>query len=73
MVRDADFLRRFEDDLARKEGRVPYDRAMKLCDALWREAINLGVFPGTDPLAGIEADIRLAKVLNSCSKKSSRT
>jgi hypothetical protein len=72
MVRDADFLGRFEDDLARKEGRFPYGRAMKLCNALWREARNLGVYPGPDPLSGLEADIRLAKVLNSCSKKSSR-
>jgi len=29
MIRHTEILRRFEDDLARKEGRVPYARAMR--------------------------------------------
>ena len=65
-------LRRFEDDSARKEGRIPFARAMKIFSSLWQEAKVLGIFPGKDPLAGIDVDIRLAKVLNSCSKKSSQ-
>ncbi len=72
MVKHPEVLKKFEDDLARKEGRIPYVRAMKVFSALWHEARTLGVYPGQDPLAGIETDIRLAKVLNSCSKKSSR-
>jgi len=72
MIRHTEILRRFEDDLARKEGRVPYARAMRIFTSLWQEAKDLGVFPGKDPLAGIEVKIRLAKVLNSCSKKSSQ-
>jgi len=72
MVQNPDILRRFEDDLARKEGRIPYARAMKIFSSLWQEGKVLGIFPGKDPLAGIDVDIRLAKVLNSCSKKSSQ-
>jgi len=72
MIRHPDVLKRFEDDLARKEGRVPYDRAMKMFSSLWQEGKELGVIPGKNPLAGIEVDIRLAKVLNSCSKKFSQ-
>ena len=72
MVQRSDILKRFEDDLARKEGRTPHDQAMKIFSALWQEGKGLGIFPGKDPLAGIEVDIRLAKVLNSCSKKSSQ-
>ena len=72
MVRHPEILKRFEDDLARKEGRVPYDRTMKMFSSLWQEGKELGVVPGNDPLAGIEVKIRLAKVLNSFSKKSSQ-
>lgn len=72
MVRHPEILKRFEDDLARKEGRVPYARAMKMFTSLWQEGKKLGVIPGKNPLAGIEVDIRLAKVLNSCSKKFSQ-
>jgi len=71
MVKRPDIIRKFEDDSARKEGRVPYDRAMKIVSSLWQEARALGVFPGEDPLAGIEVDINVAKVLNSCLKRSS--
>jgi hypothetical protein len=71
MVKRPDIIKKFEDDLARKEGRVPYAQAMKIASSLWQEARDLGLLPGKDPLAGIEVDIRLAKVLNSCSKKSS--
>ena len=72
MVRRPDLLKKFEDDLARKEGRVPYARAMEIFSSLWHEGRILGVLPGEDPLAGIEVDIRLARVLNSCSEKSSQ-
>ncbi len=72
MVRRPDILRKFEDDFARNEGRIPYARAMKIVSSLWLEGKMLGIFPGKDPLTGIEVDIRLAKVLNSCSKKSSQ-
>jgi hypothetical protein len=70
MVRRPDILKRFEDEFARNEGRIPYAKAMKIVASLWLEGKTLGVFPGKDPLAGIEVDIRLAKVLNSCSKRS---
>jgi hypothetical protein len=72
MVKHSDILKKFEDDFARKEGRIPYARAIKIFSSLWQEAGTLGVIPGKDPLAGIETDIRVAKVLNSCSKKSSQ-
>jgi len=72
MMKRPDIVERFQDEHARNEGRVPYDRGMKIVTALWQEGRTLGVFPGTDPLAGIDVDIRVARVLNSCSKKSSQ-
>lgn len=69
MIRDTKILKKFKDGLLRKE-RLSYDRAMSIFEALWNEAVSLGVLPLKDPMEGIEVKIKLAKVLNSCSKKS---
>ena len=65
MVRDADTLRRFEEDLIRREARGSFRESLQLYEAMWKEAVTLGVLPLSDPLDGIEADIELARVLNS--------
>ena len=41
-----------------------YYQHLKIFEALYLEAKNLGVFPLKDPLEGIEVDIHLAAVLN---------
>lgn len=41
-----------------------YRKQLRICEALYREAVTLGIFPLQDPLEGIEVDIRLAEVLN---------
>ena len=65
MVRDVDTLRRFEDDLIRREPQRSFREALKLYEAMWKEAVTLGILPLSDPLDGIEADIELARVLNA--------
>ena len=67
MVRNAKLLPRFEDEQLRKE-KLSYEQALKIFEAMWKEAVSLGVLPLKDPLEGIETDIELARVLNSCSK-----
>jgi len=69
MIRDANTLRRFEEDLIRKEPQRSFQEALKLYEAMWKEAVALGVLPLSDPLDGIEADLELARVLN-CLKNS---
>jgi hypothetical protein len=69
MIRDTKILKKFEDGLLRKE-HLSYDRVMSIFEALWNEAASLGVLPLKDPMEGIEVKIKLAKVLNSCSRKS---
>jgi hypothetical protein len=54
----------FERELIRRE-EPDLERNLKLVDALYREAVVLGVFPLKDPLEGLEVDIRIAKVINS--------
>ncbi|MFZ3072791.1 MAG: hypothetical protein WA162_06085 [Thermodesulfobacteriota bacterium] len=51
---------------------MPYHKAMGIFEGLWNEAVALGVLPSKDPLEGIEVDIKVAKILNSCSKNSSQ-
>lgn len=44
---------------------VNYERNLRILEAMYQEAKSLGVFPLKDPLDGIEADLKLARVLNS--------
>lgn len=66
MVKDAKLLARFEKDYLRHE-KLAYPQALKLYEALWLEARDLGAFK--DPWEGIENKIKLARILNKCSNK----
>ena len=46
------------------------EEALKLFEAMWQEGMDLGVLPPKDPMEGIEVDIRIARILNACSKSS---
>jgi hypothetical protein len=69
MIRDAQALRRFEDDRIGKTPQLSFEEALQLFEAMWKEGITLGTIPLSDPLDGIDADIELARVLN-CLKTS---
>ncbi|MFH0811599.1 MAG: hypothetical protein V2A69_01985 [Pseudomonadota bacterium] len=68
MIKNSDFLKNFDDEFVKVQG-LSFAQAIKLFGSLWNEGTNLGVLPPKDPLEGIEVDIRIAKVLNSCLKK----
>jgi hypothetical protein len=70
VIKNPQFLKKFEDQFLEEEGPLPYDRAINILNALWQEAVTLGIFPLQDPWEGIESDLRMARILNSCSKKS---
>ena len=63
MITNPALLRAFERDQIRT---MPADHARNLAivEALCQEALLLGVWPPSDLLDGIEADLRLAKALN---------
>lgn len=67
MIKDPELLARFERDTSKKLS-LTIKQAYALLDAMWEEAVFLGVLPPADPLEGIEVDIRIAKAINSCSK-----
>lgn len=72
MIRNPDLLKKFEDEFIRNEGNLNYGQSLKLFTDMWNEGKQLGILPPKDPLEGIEVDIKIAKVLNSCSKSSSQ-
>ncbi|MFA5866550.1 MAG: hypothetical protein WC891_01095 [Actinomycetota bacterium] len=69
MIKNPHAWNQFEDRLYAKEA-PDYQKGLTIFEALWDEAVALGVLPLRDPLAGLETDIALANILNSCSKKS---
>jgi hypothetical protein len=68
MSRDYDAVTQFQNDLARNEGRFDHGRALEIFTRLWEEGCALGVLPPADPMEGIETDLTIARILNSCSK-----
>jgi hypothetical protein len=71
MIKHPEVLEEFEDNFIRDDGKLSFNSAIRLFTYMWNEAFNLGVFPPKDPWEGIKVDIRIAKTLNSCLKKSS--
>jgi hypothetical protein len=66
MMKGPDY-QKFELNWLKKEKPNPM-RNFRLGDALYQEAVALGVFPMKNPLEGLEIDIRIAKVVNRVSK-----
>ncbi|MBU1076876.1 MAG: hypothetical protein KKH98_06250 [Spirochaetes bacterium] len=67
MIKDHIHLQKFEKKLIRN-AKLSYKQKLRIMEAMWAEGKALGVIPLSDPLEGIEVDIRIAEVLNSCSK-----
>ena len=61
-MKDAERLRRFEDEQARASA-PSYEEGLRIFEALWLEGVELGVLPPEDPLDGIEVDVKLAEML----------
>ena len=51
-----------------KREKIPFRAANQIFESLWKEAVALKIFPPRNPLEGIEIDVKIAKILNSCSK-----
>ena len=67
MITDYKKLQKFEKELIRKE-KVNIKKNFRIIDALYREAVELGIIPLKNSLEGLETDIKIAKVVNSVSK-----
>ena len=56
-------LQKFEFDFLRKE-KADISRNFRLLEALYKEAVTLGIIPLKNPLDGIEVDLKIARVVN---------
>ena len=63
IAKNASLVKDFEKAQLRKQP-PDYFRQLRIFEALYREAMQLGALPLKDPLEGIEVDIHLATVLN---------
>jgi hypothetical protein len=66
MIRQDEF-QKFEIEILRNE-KLDIKKKFKILEALYKEAVALGVFPLKDSLEGLEVDIRIARGINSVSK-----
>ncbi len=69
MIKDKKYLEEFEKEIIRNK-KADIANNIRIVEALYKEAVSLGVFPLKDPLEGIEVDIKIAKVINSVSETS---
>jgi len=69
MIKDKKYLQEFEKEIIRSK-KADFANNIRIVEALYKEAVSLGVFPLKDPLEGIEVDIKIAKVINSVSETS---
>lgn len=70
MIKDLQTLREMEDAILKKQGTPLFSHSIKVYESLWLEGVSLGILPLRDPMEGIEVDIKIARILNSCLKKS---
>ena len=68
MIKPKEF-REFETAFLKKE-RVDFKKNLRIVEALYKEAVALGVMPPKDPLEGVDVDLRIAKVVNCVPKTS---
>jgi hypothetical protein len=66
-----EIIEKMEEEFLVRES-LDFEKSMKIFEGLWKEGMERGVLPPKDPMEGIEVDIKMARVVNSCSEKSSR-
>jgi hypothetical protein len=66
-MRRNDEFQNFEIEFLRKE-KVDIMKNFQIVDALYEEAVALGILPPKNPLEGLEVDIKIASVINHVSK-----
>jgi len=67
MIKNKARLEEFEKKLLEAED-LSYEKKLAIFDALFQEAVSLGVINPDNILEGIETDIRLARILNQLNK-----
>ncbi len=71
MIKNVHLIEDLEKEFISKD-KLSYKQSLRIFESLWQEGLNLGILPPKNPLEGIEVDLRIANILNSCLKKSSQ-
>jgi hypothetical protein len=66
MIRNNEF-QQFEMEFLRR-GKLDVVRNFQIEEALYQEAVSLGIIPLKNPLDGLEVDIKIARTINRVSK-----
>ncbi len=67
MVKNGEAVHRLEKSMIRRE-KPDYSKNIRLVEAMYEEAVELGAFPPQDKLSGIDIDIKIARAINSVSR-----
>jgi len=67
LIKNPEAVRSLEKEIIRK-GLPDFLRNLRLVEAMYKEAVSLGVFPPKDKLSGLDVDIKVARVINSVPK-----
>jgi hypothetical protein len=70
LIKNIKIIEHMEKDFISKQ-KLSYKKSMQIFEAMWNEGIRLNILPPKERLEGIDVDIKIAKVLNSCLRKSS--
>ena len=64
MVKNPEKLKKFEKEFKRKS-KVDVNKNFEIFEALYKEALDLGILPRKNPLEDKETVKRIAKIINS--------
>ncbi|MFH1772083.1 MAG: hypothetical protein ABH872_04630 [Candidatus Omnitrophota bacterium] len=64
MIQNKVKVEKFYQSLIRKE-KIPYKKALQIYEALYKEAVSLGVINSDNILEGLEIDIKIADALRA--------
>jgi hypothetical protein len=67
LIKNGEAVWSLEKAILRQE-KADFFRNIRLVEALYKEAVFLGVFPPQDRLSGIDIDIKIARVINGVSE-----
>ena len=67
MIRNKVKLNKFYQGLIKNEN-ISHKEALFIYEALYKEAVSLGIINSKNILDGLEIDIRIAKTINGISK-----
>jgi hypothetical protein len=64
MIKNKLKVERFYQQLIEKE-KIPYNKALSIYEALYKEAVSLGVITSKNILEGLGIDIKIARTINT--------